>query len=92
MLLNNPRNRQELCLSVSRDGASFHKTAILRDDPPPLRLAGHDKSPSWTYPHAVEHEGKLYVIYAANRDDIVLTQVAIAQLRERLLPKSPHTP
>jgi hypothetical protein len=62
---------------VSDNGTVFSRTAVLRDNPPAVRNPGHDKSPSFTYPHAVEHNGWLYIAYSVNRDDISITRVSI---------------
>ena len=84
ILINNPESRQTLRVSGSPDGKVFTSTAILRHKPSQVRNPGHDKSPSYTYPHAIEHEGGVYVIYAVNRDDIYLTRIPLATIAETL--------
>ena len=84
VLINNPESRSSLQVSASGDGVVFSRTAILRDRPPAVRNAGHDKGPSFTYPHACEHDGFLYIAYSVSRDDIWLTRISVKDIDRQL--------
>ncbi len=84
LLINNPESRKTLRVSGSADGKVFTSTAILRRNPTKTRNPGHDKSPSFTYPHAIERDGAVYVIYAVNRDDIAITRVPVRTIKKTL--------
>ena len=85
-LINNPRSegadkgRDPLTISFSRDGWTFGSPMALRKNALPLRYPGKAKgSRSFQYSHAIEHEGKLWVIYATNKEDIEVTSFNIAE-------------
>ena len=84
ILINNPDSRKTLRVSSSPDGKVFTSTAILRQNPPKVRNPGHDKSASYTYPHAIEHAGAVHIIYAVNRDDIGITRIRLNTIAETL--------
>jgi hypothetical protein len=91
VLINNPRHRGVLQMAGSADGVVFTETAKLRYEPVALRMPGGDKGAPYSYPHAIEHEGHLYVIYAVHRDDIWLTRIALAEI-DRALGGAPPRP
>jgi hypothetical protein len=78
-LINNPRQdrpheRDPLTITFSNDGWSFGHPFALRRNAPPLRYSGKAKgSQSFQYSHAIEHDAKLWVIYATNKEDIEVT-------------------
>lgn len=78
-LINNPKVhgsnlRDPLAISFSRNGWTFEHPLALRKHAPPLRYPGKAKgSHSFQYSHALEHEGKLWVIYATNKEDIEIS-------------------
>lgn len=75
-LINNPapKSRDPLAISFSRDGWTFSDPKILRTKPPAQRYRGQSKgSGSIQYPHAMEHDGSLWVIYSTNKEDIEIT-------------------
>ena len=84
LLVNNPRTRNVLQVAGSPDGKVFTRAAKLRWEPVALRHEGHDKGGHYTYPHAIEHEGNVYFVYAINRDDIAVTRVAVRALEATL--------
>jgi hypothetical protein len=86
ILINNPVSRDALQVAGSRDGKVFTRTTVLRDEPVALRNPGHDKGSRYSYPHAIEHEGQVYVAYSVNRDDIYVTRVAIEEIEAKLGP------
>lgn len=82
-LINNPKEsgtnaRDPLAISFSRDGWTFSNPMALRKNAPPLRYKGGAKGPhSFQYSHAIEHDGKLWVIYATNKEDIEISAFPI---------------
>ena len=87
-LINNPVREgfttcDPLTISLSRDGWSFAHPKNLRRHAPPQRFTGRGKDEnSFQYPHALEHEQSLWVIYSTNKEDIEISQYDI----ERLVP------
>lgn len=83
-LINNPKTsglRDPLTISFSRDGWTFSSPKILRRDSPARRYAGKAKSDhSFQYADALEHNGRLHVIYAVNKEDIEISSYDLALL------------
>ena len=81
-LVCNFRDRNTLAVLVSRPGArEFCRVWRLRHGPSPApRTVGNGKHPQWAYPYAVEHEGSLYVGYAATKEDCVLSIIPLTAL------------
>ena len=80
-LINNPnqKGRDPLAISFSRDGWVFDNPAALRKNAPDRRFAGRSKSPnSFQYPHVIERNGSLWVIYATNKEDVEISEFKIA--------------
>jgi len=46
--------------------------------------------PEWSYPYAVEHDGKLYVIYTSQKKHSVMTIIPVASLE--LAPTGDRSP
>ena len=82
----NPNGRNPLCLSLSDDGVVFTRMGILRDEPTEPRYEGGAKGAGYHYPHLIEHAGHIYVVYAQNKEDIIVTRIAIDEL-DSLEPK-----
>ena len=83
VLINNPdpKRRDPLAISVSKDGWSFGSPVAVRKEAPARRYEGRAKgSGSFQYPHAIEHEGSLWVIYSTNKEDIEVTRIRLADL------------
>ena len=77
----NPKKRDPLAISFSRDGWQFERSLAIRKGAPERRFAGRAKgSGSLQYPHAVEHGGSLWVIYSTNKEDIEVTEIPLAGL------------
>jgi hypothetical protein len=77
----NPKARDPLAISFSRDGWSFDHAYAIRGNPPARRFAGRAKgSGSVQYPHAMEHNGSLWVIYSTNKEDIEIAEIPLAKL------------
>ncbi|MEP7361629.1 MAG: exo-alpha-sialidase [Acidobacteriota bacterium] len=80
-LINNPNQngRDPLAISFSQDGWVFDHPAALRKGAPARRFEGRSKgSGSIQYPHAIEKDGSLWVIYSTNKEDIEISQFKIA--------------
>jgi len=80
-LINNPnqKRRDPLAISFSRDGWVFDNPTALRRNAPDRRFAGRSKSTnSFQYPHVLERNGSLWVIYATNKEDIEISEFKIA--------------
>lgn len=79
-LINNPNpaGRDPLTISFSSDGWVFAKPLAIRRGAPARRVAGRAKgSGSLQYPHAIEHNGSLWVIYSVNKEDIEISELRI---------------
>ena len=89
-LINNPsqcprprvteKSRDPLGLSFSRDGWSFAYPRLLRAGAPDRRFEGHSKDFGFSYPHALEHNDSLWVIYSTNKEDIEVSQFPLEDL------------
>ena len=85
-LINNPiregfTTRDPLTISFSRDGWAFAHPKNLRQHAPPQRFAGSGKDEnSFQYPHALEQEQSLWVIYSTNKEDIEIGEYDLEQL------------
>ncbi|MBL8229212.1 MAG: exo-alpha-sialidase [Bryobacterales bacterium] len=77
---SNPKGRVPLTIATSRDAKLYERLLIVEDAPGAPRIAGHDKGRGYTYPHAIERNGFLYVSYAKHRDDIVIRRIRIDAL------------
>jgi len=85
-IINNPdpKSRDPLAISFSKDGWTFSSPKILRTNPPAQRYRGQSKSlGSLQYPHAMEHTGSLWVAYSTNKEDIDITEFPIRLLTPR---------
>jgi hypothetical protein len=77
----NPKKRDPLAISFSRDGWEFEKPLAVRRGAPDRRFAGRAKgSGSLQYPHAIEHNGSLWIIYSTNKEDIEITEIPLSTL------------
>jgi predicted neuraminidase len=82
-LINNPdqKQRDPLAISLSRDGWIFERPMAIRSRPPQCRYTGRAKgSGTVQYPHAIEHNGSLWVIYSTNKEDIEVSELPLHQL------------
>lgn len=81
-LINNPQasgSRDPLTISFSADGWSYGSPRILRKDAPERRYDGKFKNArSFQYSDAMEHDGRLWVIYGTNKEDIEISSYRIA--------------
>jgi hypothetical protein len=88
-LINNPnqQGRDPLGISFSQDGWTFMGPRALRKEAPSRRYPGRAKpDKSFQYPHAMEKDGSLWVIYSTNKEDIEITEYQISDLTRHLEP------
>lgn len=85
-LINNPQangSRDPLAISFSADGWSYGNPRILRKDAPERRYTGKFKNArSFQYSDAMEHDGRLWVIYATNKEDIEISSFRVGDFPE----------
>ena len=86
-VINNPLQmsprtggRSLLAISLSRDGLTFDRMAVIRFVPPPLRYKGGAKTIGYQYPHSVVAGEYLWVIYSINKEDIEVARIPLAEL------------
>jgi hypothetical protein len=85
-IINNPGNgRDPLVISLSSDGLTFDRHAIICCDTPPVQFVGVAKGQGFQYPHARINDGMLHVLYSIGKEDMELTSIPLAEL-ERLKP------
>jgi len=91
-LINNPgKTRDPLAVTFSLDGWTFSNTSLLRYNAPELRYPGSAKnSRTFQYPHAIEHKGSLWVIYATNKEDIEISEFKLSDLQKAAELKTDH--
>ena len=74
----NPKARAPLAISFSPDGWQFSRPLAIRKSAPPRRAPGRAKgSGTLQYPHALEHNGSLWIIYSTNKEDIEIAELPI---------------
>lgn len=75
----NPEGRDPLSISFSRDGWVFDRPVALRLGAPNQRFRGRSKSRnSFQYPHVIERDGSLWVVYSTNKEDIEVSEFKIS--------------
>jgi hypothetical protein len=83
----NPKGRDPLGISFSRDGWVFDRPVALRQNAPEQRFPGRSKNKgSFQYPHAMERDGSLWVLYSTNKEDIEISEFRIADFGLEKLP------
>jgi hypothetical protein len=86
-LINNPGTgkgsspRQVLTIALSRDGIVFDRAWVIRAEPTTMRFKGKDKRDGWQYPNAAVWNGALYVAYSVNKEDLMVTRIALENLK-----------
>jgi hypothetical protein len=78
----NPQARNPLCLATSDDGVTFSRMAQL---PIPATKEGGEfdaehKSGSVQYPHVIEHDGYVLVIYSRKKTAIEVIKVSLDEI------------
>lgn len=78
-----PLQRNPLCLSLSADGVTFTRMARLPVPTSPedsLPRQGVRKAVGFQYPHAIEHDGYLWVVYSRNMTTIEVIKLSLDEL------------
>lgn len=78
-----PLQRNPLCLSVSEDGVTFTRMARLPVPVSPLDFRpreGVRKAAGFQYPHAIEQDGHLLVVYSRNMTTIEVIRVPLDEI------------
>jgi predicted neuraminidase len=70
--------RTPLVLSLARDGVHFDRHAILGEGRYAQLKPGRAKGGEYGYPHALVHDGHLYVIVSRQKEAIEVLRVAVA--------------
>jgi hypothetical protein len=82
-IISNPnpeRRRIPLTIALSDDGVRFDRVAILRDEDTAPRLPGRYKGSGYQYPNAVQHAGKLHIIYSVNKEEIEVQSIPLVEM------------
>jgi len=74
-------DRYPLNLHLSGDGVNFNESYILRDEPYSIKYHGLYKGGAYAYPHSIEKDGKLYVIYSKCKETIEVTVLDLDELK-----------
>jgi hypothetical protein len=83
--VGSPNGRNPLVLSLSRDGINFNQHFLLLKNDTEKKATGEGRSGNvaWAYPHTLVHKGYLYSVVSANKKAVVVTRVALAELKAR---------
>ena len=76
--------RDPLTIAVSPDGKDFTKVFALRTGAPPtFRFSGITGrgAGQFSYPSMIVHNGKLYVLYSVNKEDMAISIVPLSAIR-----------
>jgi hypothetical protein len=74
------KRRYPLAVLFSEDGVCFDKAILLRSggtDLQPQRYPGKAKTLGYNYPKSMVYNGKLYVAYTTNKEDVECTIINI---------------
>lgn len=73
--------RHLLVLATGAPGKDdFDAIHVIRSGiSPRARTAGSCKSPQWSYPSVLEHQGRIYVTYSVTKEDCCLTRMACSR-------------
>ena len=82
-LISNPNQagRDPLVISFSRDGWVFDHPLALRKGVKPQRVSGPGKNPGYQYPHVLEKDGSLWVVYNVTQEDIEISEYRITDFQ-----------
>ncbi len=78
-----PYGRDSLAIAVSTPGESQLSRAfrIRHGRSPEPTFKGCGKNCQWAYPLSCEHNGKLYIVYAASKEDCVMSTISVTALQ-----------
>ena len=72
--------RSLLAISVSRDGLTFDRMAVIRFVAPDRHDDGRSKSIGYAYPHSASAGEHPWVIYSVNKEDIEIARIPLSEL------------
>lgn len=75
-----PDNRTGLHIAISDDGLTFDRVRILINTATSVQFPATAKLPGYMYPHMIEQGGTLYVAHSRNKEDILVSRVAISDI------------
>ncbi len=73
-------NRDKLTIALSDDGMRFDDVRMLRGEATTPQWSMSEARAGYQYPHAIEVDGNLYIVYSRNKEDIQISRVAISAL------------
>jgi len=78
----NVEDRNTLAIAVGKAGErGLSRAWAIRHGPShEPRMPGRAKRPQWSYPYAIEKNGKLYVGYSISKEDCGLSILPVAAL------------
>ena len=83
----NPKQRNPLCLSASDDGITFTHMGrlpipeVLEGDNSKLDARyGSTKSETFQYPHVIEHDGSLLIVFSRKKQTIEVVKVSLDEV------------
>lgn len=85
-LVGNPtgvKRRYPLVALFSHNGIRFDKAILLRagsSDLQPQRYPGKAKTIGYNYPKSMVYNGRLYVAYATNKEDVEITMLSLSRI------------
>ncbi|MBL9214659.1 MAG: hypothetical protein JNG83_04205 [Opitutaceae bacterium] len=82
-MASNPRTAEErfpLTLSLSDDGLVFDRARVVVDRGPEPKFPNFTKRIGAQYPHAIEANGSVWIIYSLNQEAIQVLQVPLERL------------
>ncbi len=83
ILVSNPRpaeDRFPLTASRSEDGLVFDRACVLVDNGPGARYPNFTKRSGAQYPHAIEANGHVLIVYSRNQETIEVLRIPVQEL------------
>lgn len=73
------KDRRTLAIAYSADGFDFGEWQVLRDSTslPAQRYPGRYKTLGYSYPKAFVHDGRLWISYSENKENVAVTSLPI---------------
>lgn len=79
-VISNPVKRDPLMIALARDGRTFDRAAVIAHSAGQHRFPGRAKVNGYQYPHSAIGGGFLFVLYSANKEDVVFTRIPLRDL------------
>ncbi len=87
-VVNSPRNRDPIIISLSDDGLTFDRAGVIRFGVEKKRFTGRWKGPGFQYPSSAVLGDRLFVIHSVNKEDVDITSIPLPELK-RIPPFGP---